>query len=142
MMDFGDGVSHTMTIYVGYALHHAVLRLAGRDPAENLRKILTERGYSSTTTVEREIGRGVKEKLCYIATQSSNRLRKVPTRSRPTCSQTETSSLSAPNVSVPREFFSASFIGIKASGVHDTSFHYIMKCDVATRTTLSCCQSA
>ena len=32
-----------------------------------------------------------------------------------------------------RVFFSASLIGIKASGAHDTSFHYIMKCHVATR---------
>ena len=29
--------------------------------------------------------------------------------------------------------FPANFIGIKASGVHDTSFHNIMKCDVDIR---------
>ena len=136
VLDSGEGITSTLPIYEGYAVPHAIQRvpLAGRHLTEYMRTLLEHKGHSS---VDLDIARDVKEKMCYAASNYDEALRDV----------TETHAndraydlpdgkkitLGAERFKVAEVLFNPTIAGFEMEGIPKLCFDSAMRCDVDVR---------
>lgn len=69
VLDSGDGLSHAVPIYDGYALPHAIRRvnMGGRDLTFYMARLLGRRGVELASAGELQVAREIKEKCCHVS---------------------------------------------------------------------------
>jgi actin len=141
--DAGDGVTHTAPIYEGFSIPHAVakIQIAGRDLTQFMGKLLLERQYNLTSSAEMEIVRDIKEKLCFVALDYEEALKKSYNSSE------YEKNYELPDgrvVTIGNERFRCpeylfkplQMNGKELPGMHEIIYNSIQECDIDTRADL------
>jgi len=163
VLDVGEGLTHCIPVYEGYALPHSISRsdIAGRDVTRQLQLLLRRTGVAFTTTAESDFVKKMKEDVCFVTPKSTS-----PTSNTSTSNNTSnvsgdaveaaktldnnstTSSspyqlpdghvihISSERYQAPEILFNPMLIGSEEPGVADALLFSIQKSDLDLRATL------
>ncbi|KAJ1432237.1 actin-related protein 87C [Ochromonadaceae sp. CCMP2298] len=134
VMDSGDGVTHVVPVYEGFALPHAVKRIdvAGRSITNYLQILLRRSGRAFTTSSELEIVRQIKEKCCVVAFNPVEQ-EKQATFFPYQLPDGTVLNMGPESFRAPEVLFHPELIGSESPGVHDCLVTSIMQTDIDLR---------
>jgi actin-related protein len=139
VLDCGYGFGQIVPIYKGQVLSNAISRvnLTGSDLTNYLMKLLIERGYSFTTSAEREIVRDIKEKLCYVALDFEMETKTAAENSNLDKNYElpdgDVITVNDARFRCPEILFQPSLIGLDSKGIQVAIYNSISKCDASVR---------
>eukprot|EP00096_Caligus_rogercresseyi_P004907 TRINITY_DN1954_c0_g1_i1.p1 TRINITY_DN1954_c0_g1~~TRINITY_DN1954_c0_g1_i1.p1 ORF type:complete len:377 (+),score=123.16 TRINITY_DN1954_c0_g1_i1:261-1391(+) len=138
VLDSGDGVTHAVPIYEGFALPHSVMRVdvAGRDVTRHLKLLLRKEGVNFRTTAEFEIVRTIKERACYLASNPQKEEGLDTERHAYSLPDGSTLEIGPARFRAPEVLFRPDLIGEECEGLHETLVFSIIKSDMDLRKVL------
>ncbi|KAI3362478.1 hypothetical protein L3Q82_012763 [Scortum barcoo] len=138
VLDSGDGVTHVVPIYEGFAIPHSIMRvdIAGRDVSRYLRLLLRKEGYNFNTSAEFEVVRTVKERACYLSLNPQKDETLETEKAQYVLPDGSTLNIGPARFRAPELLFRPDLIGDESSGIHEVLAYAIQKSDMDLRRTL------
>ncbi|XP_046975485.1 alpha-centractin [Nymphalis io] len=138
VLDSGDGVTHSVPIYEGFAMPHSIMRVdvAGRDVTRYLRLLLRKEGVNLRTSAELEIVKAIKERACYLSPNPLKEEALDSERAHYTLPDGTQLEIGPARFRAPEVLFRPDLIGEECEGLHEVLMFAIQKSDMDLRKVL------
>lgn len=135
VLDSGDGVTHAVPIYEGFAMPHSIIRsdIAGRDVTRYLRLLMRKEGHNFHTSAELEIVRTIKQRACYLSLNPLKEESMEGEKSQYTLPDGSSIELGPSRFRAPELLFRPDLIGEEFEGIHEVLTYAIQRSDMDLR---------
>ena len=140
VIDSGENVTHSIPIYDGYPLPHAVKRIemGGRNLTENLMKLLSKSELDFSDLKTRELVRRIKERNCYVALdfEKEKEKQKSSVEKRIELPDGKIIKIDQQRFECIEALFRPELMGFFSSGLSQRLYHSILSLDIDIRASL------